>query len=279
MAYKITIANSKGGVGKTTITAMIGYIFAEKGKKVLLIDVDPQSNLTQIMANTFYGDDEKEFGSTLYDGIVGKDLRQSIHELSDQLHLIPSGYLDTAKIRTLFSDSNRYTLLKKHIDKFEDEYDYIFFDVPPTFTTEFIENALTASDYFIVLSEASPFSLSGSGKFWDVAAEIHEHLNPNLECLGILINMREDNKKLLTMLDTKYDFSNSEDFFKNYFPRRERIAGYAAYGLFKRDIVVKSLIKYDIHDKRLMKLTHKVVEEIMEKIKAAENAKGKEVTK
>lgn len=279
MAYKITIANSKGGVGKTTITAMIGYIFAEKGKRVLLVDVDPQSNLTQIMTKTFYGNDKVEYEATLYDGIVGKDLRRSIHELSDQLHLIPSGYLDTAKIRTLFNESNRYTLLKKHIAKFEDEYDYIFFDVPPTFTTEFIENALTASDYFIVLSEASPFSLEGSGKFWDVAEEIHENLNPNLDCLGILINMREDNKKLLSMLDAEYDFSNTENFFENYFPRRERIAGYAAYGLFKRDIVVKSLIRYDVHDKRLMKLTHKVVDEITDRIQADEKAKGKEVAR
>lgn len=273
MATKITIANSKGGVGKTTVTSMISYILAEKGHKVLLVDFDPQGNATQIMTSTFYDDKDMEY-TTLYEGITSNNIESSVHKLSDKLHMIPSD-LDTTNIRHLFTKKNRYTLLKSHIERIESNYDFIFFDVPPTFTTEFIENALSASDYFIILSEASSFSLKGIPKFYSVANEIHDNINPKLDCLGILINMREDNKKLNMILDKEYDFSNTDDFFENYYPKRERIAGYATYGLFKRDIVMNSIMRYDIHDKRLIKLTHKIADELIAKIKINEASKNK----
>lgn len=273
MATKITIANSKGGVGKTTVTSMLSYILAEKGYKVLLVDFDPQANATQMMTKTFYEGNTPDY-KTIIHGFAEKDLNKSIHQLSENLYLIPSAK-ELVHFRRLITNKNRYLLLDKEIKKVEKDYDYIFFDVPPTFTTEFIENALSASDYFIIITETSSFSLEVIDDFYETAHEIHENINPKLDTLGILINMREDNKKLNLLLNDKYNFANTSDFFENYFPRRERIAGYATYGLFKRDLVMKSIMRYDIHDKRLLKLTHKVADELLEKIKANEESKTK----
>lgn len=272
MATKITIANSKGGVGKTTVTSMISYILAEKGHKVLLVDFDPQANATQMMTKTFYEGREQNL-QTIIHGFAEKDLNKSIHQLTENLFLIPSAK-EIEQFRRLINNKNRYLLLDKEIKKIEKDYDFIFFDVPPTFTSEFIENALSASDYFIILTETSSFSLEVIDDFYETAHEIHENINPKLDTLGILINMREDNKKLNLILNDTYNFSNTNDFFKNYFPRRERIAGYATYGLFKRDLVMKSIMRYDIHDKRLLKLTHKVADELIQKIE--ENKASKE---
>lgn len=271
MAYKITIANSKGGVGKTTVTSMLSYILAEKGYRVLLVDFDPQANATQMMTKTFYAGKAPEY-KTIMVGFKEQDLTKSIHKLSKNLHLIPSAK-ELVNFRHLLNDKNRYLLLDKEIKKIEEDYDFIFFDVPPTFTTEFIENALSTSDYFVIITETSSFSLEVIEDFYETAHEIHEKINPKLDTLGILINMREDNQKLNLILNETYDFSNTDDFFKNYFPKRARIAGYATYGLFKRDIVVKSIMRYDIHDKRLMKLTHKVADELIERINEAEKRK------
>ncbi len=273
MATKITIANSKGGVGKTTVTSMLSYILAEKGYKVLLVDFDPQANATQMMTKTFYEGNTPDY-KTIIHGFAEKDLNKSIHQLSENLYLIPSAK-ELVHFRRLITNKNRYLLLDKEIKKVEKDYDFIFFDVPPTFTTEFIENALSASDYFVIITETSSFSLEVVDDFYETAHEIHENINPKLDTLGILINMREDNKKLNLILNDKYNFSNTSDFFENYFPRRERIAGYATYGLFKRDLVMKSIMRYDIHDKRLIKLTHKVADELLEKIKANEETKTK----
>lgn len=273
MATKITIANSKGGVGKTTVTSMLSYILAEKGYKVLLVDFDPQANATQMMTKTFYEGNTPDY-KTIIHGFAEKDLNKSIHQLSENLYLIPSAK-ELVHFRRLINNKNRYLLLDREIKKIENDYDFIFFDVPPTFTTEFIENALSASDYFIIITETSSFSLEVIDDFYETAHEIHDNINPKLDTLGILINMREGNKKINLLLNEKYDFSNTDDFFVNFFPRRERIAGYATYGLFKRDLIMKSVMRYDIHDRRLLKLTHKVADELLEKIRANEEAKNK----
>lgn len=268
MVKKITIANSKGGVGKTTVTTLLSYVLAEIGYKVLLVDFDPQANATQIMINTFYDGNNIEY-TTISEGIKANDIKSSVHQLTENLYMIPSD-LDTTHIRYLFNNRNRYTLLKEHISFIEDNYDFIFFDVPPTFTTEFIENALSASDYFIILTETSSFSLQGISKFYSVADEIHNNINPKLDFLGILINMRENNKKLNLILDEQYSFSNTDEFFKNYFPRKTRIAGYGTYGLFKRDLSINSIMRYDRWDIELKEITKNVANELIEKIKERE---------
>lgn len=262
MAKKITIANSKGGVGKTTISSMLGYQLAQEGYKVLIVDLDPQSNTTQLFENTYYNCEVKKF-VTLYEGIEKGDLSKAIHKAEKNLHLIPSSQ-NTVDFSRLLTEKSKFTLLKKHIDKIDSDYDFIFYDVPPTIFSDFLNNALTASDYFIILTETSNFSFEGIQDFYDTALRIHENVNPNLDFLGVLINMREDDEEINRELDAKYDFSNTEMFFQTYIPKRKRLAKYMSNGMYKKK--KNSIIEYDRWDKEIMKVFENLTKELLEKV-------------
>lgn len=265
MAKKITIANSKGGVGKTTISSMLGYHLSKMGYKVLMVDLDPQSNTTRLFENTYYKGETKEF-ITLYEGIEKKNLSKAVHQVDEHLSLIPSSQ-NTVDFTKLLTDKSKFTLLKKHISKIESDYDFIFYDVPPTIFSDFLNNALTASDYFIILTETSDFSFEGIQDFYDTALRIHESVNPTLEFLGILINMREDDEEINKELDEKYDFSNEEMFFRSYIPKRKRLAKYMSNGIYKKK--KESVIEYDRWDKEIMEIFERLTEELLEKVKGA----------
>lgn len=262
MAKKITIANSKGGVGKTTVSAMLGYYLSKQGYKVLLVDLDPQSNTTKLMSNTFYSEETPNY-TTLFEGLESNDLTKSIHKLNNNLHFIASSQ-NTVDMSKLLNKSNQYTLLKNHINKVEDNYDFIFYDVPPTIFTDFLNNALTASDHFIILTETSNFSFEGINDMYDTALRIHENVNNDLDFLGILVNMREDDKEIIEELNEKYDFSNEEMFFKTYIPKRKRIAKYMTSGMFKRKHT--SVIEYDRWDKEVLNVFDDLMKEFLGKI-------------
>lgn len=262
MAKKITIANSKGGVGKTTISSMLGYQLAQEGFKVLIVDLDPQSNTTQLFENTYYKGETKDF-ITIYEGIEKGDLSKAIYKAEKNLHLIPSSQ-NTVDFSKLLTEKSKFTLLKKHVDKIESDYDFIFYDVPPTIFSDFLNNALTASDYFIILTETSNFSFEGIQDFYDTALRIHENVNPNLDFLGVLINMREDDEEINRELDQKYDFSNADMFFQTYIPKRKRLAKYMSNGMYKKK--KDSVIEYDRWDKEIMKVFENLSKELLAKV-------------
>lgn len=262
MAKKITIANSKGGIGKTTISSMLGYYLSKNGYKVLLVDLDPQSNTTKLISNTFYKNEIPDY-TTLYEGLRSDDLYQAIHKVNDSFHFIASSQ-DTVDMSTLLTKNNKYTLLKQHITKFEDEYDFIFYDVPPTIFTDFLNNALTASDHFIILTETSNFSFEGITDMHDTALRIHENINEDLDFLGILVNMREDDEEIINELNAKYDFNNEEMFFQTYIPKRKRIAKYMTSGMFNRKH--DSIIQYDRWDKEILNVFENLSNEFLIRI-------------
>lgn len=269
MAYKITIANQKGGIGKTTVTSMLAYQLSEQGKKVLVVDFDPQGNTTQLFNKTFYDGKRNDF-ITLISGIQQGDLSQAITKAKKNLDFIPSpSSIETAEFQLLLTKKNKFTLLKKHIDRIERKYDFIFFDIPPTIFTDFLNNALTASDYFIILTETSSFSFEGIKDFHRTASDIHENLNPNLEFLGILINKLQGNEEINRNLNETYNFDDEEMFFQTRIPRRTRIAKYMENGMYKKK--VKSIIKLDQWDKEILSVFDKLSKELIGKIERIEN--------
>lgn len=231
MAVKITIGNSKGGAGKTTTSLLVANELAQRGKKVLFSDFDPQSNSTRTLFKTFYNDGELPDVRTVYEGLKEKDLLPSILRPSEYLHFIPSAQ-DTTNFGQLLTKKTEFTYFRNEIQKIEDEYDYIFFDTPPTTFSDFLNSSLAASDYFIVVSEVSTYSFEGIGDFFEVGERIHQHVNPNLEFLGVLINKREDNKDTLAEIAKEYDLSDFDTFFRAFVPYRTRISKYAAHGLY-----------------------------------------------
>lgn len=187
MAKIFSISNHKGGVGKTTSTVNIGAGLALKNKKVLLIDLDPQANLTHSLGI-------KNPEINIYDNLRGQSNVIPI-EVKKNLWVLPSSLdLSAAEIE-LNSEPGREYILKDIISKIKDKFDYVLIDCPPSLGLLTI-NALTASDSVIIPLQAEFLPLKGLAKLNDVIEKIKSRLNPNLEIGGVFLT-QFDNRKVL----------------------------------------------------------------------------------
>ena len=178
MAKIISLVNHKGGVGKTTTTHNLGKALRLLGKKVLLIDNDPQSNLT-----TVCGIDNPV--KTIYSMLCG-DGKSAVVSLEDGLDIIPSE-LDYAKAEhQLRVETNGFFKLKKALKPVVAAYDYILIDCPPSLGI-FTTNALIACQSVLVVVQSSFLSVKGLQTIIDIVAETKEELNPSLAIEGLLM--------------------------------------------------------------------------------------------
>lgn len=187
MARVIALSNHKGGVGKTTSTVNIGAGLSMHGKKVLLIDMDPQANLSQC-----FGIQEPEY--TIYGSLVGEyDLKP--YEVREHLHVVPST-LDLAGAEVeLASKIARETILKKLVDKVREEYDYILLDCAPSLGLITI-NAFAATDEIYIPLQAQFLALHGLDKLMDIVELVRENINPNLHISGVFTTQFDGRKVL-----------------------------------------------------------------------------------
>ena len=187
MVKVIAISNHKGGVGKTTSTLNIGAGIALKEKRVLLIDLDPQSNLTQCIGLS-------DIDKSIYGALRG-DYDLPIIQISKYLHVVPA-VLDLASIEVeLASKIAREVILKKLVDKVKGGYDYIFIDCPPSLGLITV-NAFAAADEVYIPLQAQFLALHGLDKLTDIIKLVKENLNPNLSIGGVFIT-QYDNRKIL----------------------------------------------------------------------------------
>ena len=197
------VSNHKGGVGKTTSTINIGAALAAKKKKVLLVDLDPQANLTQSL-----GINKVEI--TIYDNLRGEKLISPI-EYKSNLYVLPSSLdLSAAEIE-LSAEPGREYILKEFLLKIKDKYDYILIDCPPSLGLLTI-NALTAADFVIIPMQAEYLPLRGLAKLTEVINKIQARLNINLK-IGCVFLTQYDSRKILNR-DVAYSV---QEFFGNKF--------------------------------------------------------------
>lgn len=187
MSKVITLSNHKGGVGKTTSTINIGAGLNKLGKKVLLIDLDPQANLSQSLG-------QRDHSRNIYSAIRGDYPLQPITILNG-LDLIPSTLdLSGAEVE-LAGEAGREFVLRELLDPLRASYDYIIIDSPPSLGLLTI-NAFTASDLIFIPLQSQYLALQGLTKLLEVIEKIKKRLNKNLKVGGVIIT-QYDNRKVL----------------------------------------------------------------------------------
>lgn len=184
-AKVISFANHKGGVGKTTTAASVGSILASKGSKVLLVDLDPQANLTCSLL------DPSKIEGTVYDALTGKEEGKNlIAKVNDTLDIVPSSLELASADLELAGVMAREHILDEWLDDYKSSYEYILIDCPPSLGLLTL-NAVTASDGVIIplVAEYLPFvGLTMINNFIDM---VKKKLNPQVSVLGILFTRFE----------------------------------------------------------------------------------------
>ena len=239
MGKMISLVNQKGGVGKTTTSINLSASLAFLGKKVLLIDLDPQGNTT-----TGIGMNKGDIDKTVYDVLIGKcDIKEAIiHTQYKRLDLLPATVnlsgLDTEFFEKSKEEPNfvKGAQLKNKIDPIREEYDYIIVDCPPSLSIITI-NALTASNSVIIPVQCEFLALEGIMQLLNTIMKAQKQLNPSLEIEGVLLTMLDSRANLGFEVVEEIRKYFKERVYNTIIPRLVRLAECPSHG--------KPIIAYD----------------------------------
>ncbi|MBP3809866.1 MAG: AAA family ATPase [Saccharofermentans sp.] len=227
MAYILTLANQKGGVGKTTTAVNLAAFLGKKKKKVLVIDLDPQGNATSGL-----GIDKSELDSTIYDVLVNEEpMADSIWESSAaNVSICPTNInLAGAEIE-LVNVMSREQVLKSALAPVKDDYDYIIIDCPPSLSILTI-NALTASDGIIIPIQGEYYALEGLTQLVDTINIVKKKLNKNLSILGVVLTMFDRRTQLTRQVEEEVSNYFGDKVFNTHIPRNVRLAEAPSHGV------------------------------------------------
>lgn len=233
MGRIIAIANQKGGVGKTTTSINLAAALAELGKKVLLIDTDPQGNAT-----SGFGVEKNEIENTIYELILEEcSIRDCIiDEVIPNVSIIPSNVnLAAAEIELIGVDRKEY-ILKNAVDFVNYIYDYIIIDCPPSLNMLTI-NSMTTANSILVPIQCEYYALEGLSQLIHTVNLVKERLNPYLEMEGVVFTMYDSRTNLSMQVVENVKSNLKQYIFNTMIPRNIRLAEAPSFGM--------PIIKYD----------------------------------
>lgn len=233
----IALANQKGGVGKTTSSVNLSSSLAFLGKKVLLVDIDPQGN-----ASSGVGVNKGEIEHCIYDVLVDDVAIQDVLQKTDldNLNVIPATIQLAGAEVELVPAISREIRLKKAIDSIRDDYDYVIIDCPPSLGLLTL-NALTATDSVLIPVQCEYYALEGLSQLLNTIRIVQKHLNEDLQIEGVLLTMLDarTNLGIQVIEEVKKYFQNK--VFNTIIPRNVRLSEAPSHG--------KPILLYDAKSK------------------------------
>lgn len=226
MGKIIAIANQKGGVGKTTTSVNLGACLAYIGKKVLLVDIDPQGNATSGV-----GIEKSEVHQCIYDMLVDdvEACEVIIPTKVENLNAIPATIQLAGAEIELVPTISREVRLKRSLETVKDQYDYILIDCPPSLGLLTI-NALTASDAVLIPVQCEYYALEGLSQLLNTVRLVQKHLNTELKIEGVLLTMLDARTNLGIQVIEEVKKYFQDKVYKSVIPRNIRLSEAPSHG-------------------------------------------------
>ena len=223
MSVVITVFNQKGGVGKSTTVINLSSALALRGKRTLIIDMDPQGNSTS-------GLGVYEFKNMIYDFLIDEKVDSIYKTGFSKLDIIPSnGEFAGVEIERARCEDWQFKL-KKMLDKVKDNYDYVIIDSPPSLGILSMMS-LVASDKILIPVQCEYYALEGVSQLMDTITLVKDNFNPNLNILGIVMSMYDGRTNLSNQVVEEVEKFFKDKVFKTYIPRNVRLAEAPSFGM------------------------------------------------
>jgi len=256
----VAITNQKGGVGKTTTVLNIGVYMAIKGRKVLLVDVDPQANLTSGI-----GSASTEKKKSIYDLLINRVKVEEIIQPTRlaNLDIIPSGIELAGAEVELVGAMSRENILKRALEKVSQDYDFIMIDCPPSLGLLTV-NSLVASDQVVIPVQSEYYALEGLGQLINTIKLIKNNLNSNMEIGGVILTMYDNRTNLSKDVGKEIETFFEKKLFRTIIPRSIRLseapshglsiyeyAPHSAGGMAYEELTDEILLRFDQHQSKM----------------------------